>query len=180
MGAELREYRTDDWRHLVRMYASFEPKGVYMGLPPFRVGQIEAWLRRLVDDPRNTHFVLWTGRNVIAHSALIYYPNRHGSQEVIIFVDQDHQGRGWGRGMFLGALNWACLELRLDDVWLFVDWHNARARQLYASVGFEGRRPGSENSEMLMRRKLSCSPCLRMTEVRRHLLSFLVGLLAWF
>jgi acetoin utilization protein AcuC len=143
------------------MYASFEPKVSYMGLPPFRTDHIEKWLRHLVEEPRNTHFLLWTGRNVIAHAALIYYPNKRGSQEIIIFVHQEHQGRGWGRKMFLATLNWACLELQLDEVWLYVDWHNVRARQLYASVGFEVRSAGIKSSELLMRRKLNCTPCLR-------------------
>jgi RimJ/RimL family protein N-acetyltransferase len=155
MSAEFREYRPDDWRYLVEMYVSFEPKGVYMGLPPYDADRIAAWLRQLIGEPRNTHFVLWTGRHIIAHAALIDYPQTPRSREVIIFVHQDHQGRGWGRGMLLMTLDRARRELHLDDVWLFVDWHNVRARQLYASLGFQGRPHGIKDSEMLMRRPLA-------------------------
>ena len=161
MSMEFRQYEARDWEPLLDMYTSFEPKGVYMGLPPLRTGQIEMWLRGLLSDARNSHFVLRSGRQVTAHAAIIFYPNTPGSREIIIFVHQDHQGRGWGRKVFLGALNWACLRMGIDDVWLFVDWHNTRAWRLYASLGFTGRPSGLRESETLMRRPLHCEPCLR-------------------
>jgi RimJ/RimL family protein N-acetyltransferase len=161
MAAIFRQYEPADYRHLVGMYRSFEPKGAYMGLPPRRADRIEAWLGGLLAGTLNTHFVLWTGRRVIAHAALIHYPNLPRAQEIIIFVHQDHQRRGWGRRMFLGALNWACFNLDVDEIWLFVDWHNAPARRLYISVGFTGHPPAMNESETLMRRRLHCAPCLR-------------------
>ena len=152
MVAAFRKYAPEDWPSLLDMYISFEPKGVYMGLPPHTVDQIAIWLRRLTEDVHNTHFLLWMGPQVIAHSALIFYPSRPRSQEIILFVHPDHQACGWGRKMFVGTLNWAGLNLEIDEVWLFVDWNNARARRLYASVGFTGSPSGLKDSEMLMKR----------------------------
>ena len=152
MADNIRQYTVDDWSSLLEMYCTFEPKGVYMGLPPWQAEQTEGWLRGLLQDERNTHFILLTGPRVIGHAVLVYYPNIPYSREIIIFVHQAHQRRGLGRRMFVAALDWADNHREIDEVWLYVDWHNAHARRLYTSVGFTGHPPSMRDSETLMRR----------------------------
>jgi len=147
-------------RALLRMYVDFEPKGVYEGLPPRDARRTANWLCELTGSPANSNFVLMQAHDAIGHAALVAYPHSPRSQEIIIFVHHAHQHRGLGRQLFLGALNWACLRLHLDEVWLMVGPGNSRARRLYQSVGFVADVREHVCDEITMRRPFRCARCI--------------------
>ncbi len=144
---------------LLDMYRTFEPKGAYEGLPPFREEVTRDWLGGLLGDKSNTNFVLRAGDRVIAHAALLHYPNASDAQEIVIFVHQDYQHRGLGRQLFLATMHWACRRIHLRSVWLWVNWHNLPARRLYTNIGFEPSPSDLFDREIEMIHPLSCPEC---------------------
>jgi len=152
-------YSPRDWSGLLEMYLSFEPKAAYQGLPPFKETVTRRWLSGLVGNPRNTNFILERDGKLIAHVALVYYPNFPVEQELIIFVHQDHRHRGWGRQLLVAAMNWACRRLKLQRVWLKVDLYNAPARRLYTRIGFVPVPSVPDGTEIDMVRPLGCREC---------------------
>jgi RimJ/RimL family protein N-acetyltransferase len=163
MSACFRLYSAQDWPGLLEMYRTFEPKAAYQGLPPVKEEVMRRWLADLTANPRNTNFILALDREVIAHAALVYYPTHPREEEIIIFVHQVHQDQGWGRELFLAAMNWACLHNKLLRVWLSVEWHNVRAQRLYRSIGFVPvpSQMGEVDLEIDMERPLQCQECLK-------------------
>ena len=156
-----RRYEPSDRPALLRMYVTFDPKGAYHGLPPHKRVVTEQWLSGLLGNPRNNHFLLAADGNIMGHAALVHYPNTPDSQEIIIFVHQEFQHRGWGRKLFLAAMNHACLRLKLNEVWLMVEWHNIPALRLYRSIGFKALPSTNRLEEMVMRRPLGCGNCAK-------------------
>jgi len=160
VSADFRSYGPQDWSGLLRMYLTFEPKAAYQGLPPFKDLVTRRWLSGLVENPSNTNFILKHGQEMMAHAALVHYPNRPLDQEIIIFVHQKYRHRGWGRKVLLAAMNWACLDLKLRRVWLSVGRTNVPARRLYASVGFVPVSSEAADAEIEMELLLQCENCL--------------------
>lgn len=159
-GPVLRWYSSEWWSALVEMYATFEPKFVYLGLPPLSLDAIERWLRGLIADPANTHLVLTEGDRVIGHAALVYYPESPEAQEIVIFVHQDYQRRGLGRRLFLAAMHRGCRHLGLDRVWLWVNRRNRKGLRLYTDVGFVPTPDSMLQPEIAMNREMTCDECL--------------------
>jgi len=161
MIARLREAGPADLPLLLDLYLRFEPKAAYQGLPPHKKATTRKWLTGLLGEPSNMHFILTLDERVAAHAALVFYPDRLESQEIIIFVHQDYQHAGWGRKLFLATMNVACHRLKLAQVWLSVDWLNVPARRLYHAIGFRPV-PDEEDpwGEITMVRPLQCRRCL--------------------
>ena len=143
------------------MYLTFEPRATYQGLPPVKPMMTLCWLRTLLLRPENTNFVLSLGGRVIAHAGLVDYPDFPDEREIIIFVHQDHQHRGWGRKVFLATLKHACVALGLRRAWLTVEWDNTAARGLYESIGFVREWAFLDDTEVEMGRPLGCERCLK-------------------
>ncbi len=157
-----RPYAQEDWAGLLRMYLTFEPKAAYQGLPPAKEVVTRRWLTKLVGNPHNTNLILRIEQEVIAHCALVYYPTHPGDEEIAIFVQQDHQHRGWGRKLFLAALNWACLRKGLQRVWLTVEWGNVWVRRLYERIGFVAASAKRlKMDDIKMQRGLQCATCIK-------------------
>ena len=152
-------YTEQDRCALLEMYLSFEPKAACQGLPPIKEATTRRWLSGLVENPSNTNFILKRDQEVIAHAALIHYPNYPQEEEIIIFVHQCLRHEGWGRKLLLAAMNWACLYLELRRVWLSVACYNPALR-LYSSVGFVAVPSEREGTEIEMQRRLHCKTCL--------------------
>lgn len=159
-AVDLRLYCTQNWSGLLHMYLTFQPKAAYQGLPPFKEAVTRRWLSDLVANPNNTNFILELRQEVIAHAALVHYPDRPGDQEIVVFVHQRRRHQGWGRKVLLAAMNWACRQLKLRRVWLSVEWSNVAARRLYASVGFVPISGEVDDTEIDMQRLLQCENCL--------------------
>jgi len=158
-GAVFRPYDDDLAGGLLEMYRTFEPKGAYQGLPPYKEEVTRDWLSTLTSDPDNTNFVLCGTKRVIAHAALVHYPRLLHQQEIVIFVHQDYQRRGLGRQLLMSTMNWACCHCHLQSVWLWVNWHNLPARHMYASIGFEPLPSDLHDPDIEMVHRLSCAEC---------------------
>jgi RimJ/RimL family protein N-acetyltransferase len=141
------------------MYATFEPKLIYFGLPPAGSELIERWLHDVLDDTQNANLVLTRGERVIGHAALLHYPATPGVREIAIFVHQDHRSRGIGRRLFLAAMHHGCHDLGLGRVWLWVNRRNVRGLRLYSSVGFVATEDSRLEPEIVMHRSMSCRRC---------------------
>ena len=140
------------------MYAAFEPKGEYEGLPPRTESQIRAWLTQLREQGFE-QFVVAIGTRIVGH-AMLCPSQRRTEAELAIFLHQDYRGLGLGKRLLLGVLNFGCKQLRLDRVWLFVTGSNPVALHLFEAVGFRPGRGGDPLMwEIEMERPSHCVKC---------------------
>jgi len=140
------------------MYAAFEPKGEFQGLPPRTPEMITRWLSTLTE-MGDEQFVIEVGKRIVGHSMLCLGQDKTEA-ELAIFVHQDFRGLGLGRKLLLGTLNYGCKQRELDRVWLSVQGCNPRALHLFESVGFNmfgGRSP--LQWELEMERPSHCAQC---------------------
>lgn len=157
MRVTLREMQAGDLERLVAMYETFEPKGEFQGLPPQTTAQIREWLQRL-SEPGDRHFIAESGSRVVGHCFLCGGP-RANEAELAIFVHQAARGRGVGRTLLLGALNYGCKQLHLARVWLTTLGSNPVAAHLFSSVGFRLSRTDEPAWELDMERPSNCEKC---------------------
>jgi RimJ/RimL family protein N-acetyltransferase len=159
MIATLRKLQPADRPKVRAMYATFEPKGRFQGLPPTTAELINDWLRRL-ERARSAEFVVDVEGGVVGHSMLCPGP-KSAEAEFAIFIHQDFRGLGLGKALTRGTLNHGCKILELDRVWLSVQGANPCALHLFESVGF---RPVGKHDplswEMEMERPSHCAECL--------------------
>lgn len=131
----IRDVLVEDREGLLEMYRAFEPLGEFMGLPPRH--DAAGWLERLTGCPA---VLAEEGGRVIAHGAIC----RQGeSAEVVLFVRQEHRGRGLGRAM-LAALIGRAQALGLRRLWGTTEPGNVAMMRLARSFGFL---PGTEPEE---------------------------------
>jgi RimJ/RimL family protein N-acetyltransferase len=158
MKASLRQVRRGDLDRLLGMYAQFQPKGEFQGLPPSTEAQVAAWLRR-IEEIGSAQFVVEIGRDMIGHSMLCPGPHKNVA-ELSVFLRQDFQGIGLGKALTLGTLHHGCKELQLDRAWVSVQGSNPRALRLFEGIGF---RPVKEwdpfTWELEMERPSHCAHC---------------------
>jgi RimJ/RimL family protein N-acetyltransferase len=149
---------SDDYRRLVTMYAAFQPKGEYEGLPPRTESQIRAWLTQLRQQGFE-QFVVEMNNRIVGH-AVLCPSQRRTEAELAIFFHQDYRGLGLGRKLLLGVLNFGCKQLGLERVWLFVTGSNPVALHLFEAVGFRPGRGGDPLMwEIEMERPSHCAKC---------------------
>ncbi len=153
-----REYTPADHEGLLAMYANFEPKGAFQGLPPHKETLIRRWLDGLRESG-SIFFVMAEGDRIIGHAMLC--PSLKNTAELAIFVHQDFRGIGLGEHLLLGALNYACRRLALSKVWLSVQGSNVSALKLFQRNGFQPASTGDPLCwELMLQRPLNCQPCL--------------------
>lgn len=135
LAVELRRAAPGDRNALVTMYASFEPKGAAMGLPPRKDPQ--KWLDGLVGYP---NFVACVASRPVGHSVLC---TGGESAEIAVFVHQDYRGRGLGRAL-LKAMIEEAKRLGVRRVWGIAEFDNIPMLRLAYSLGFT---PGEDPRE---------------------------------
>jgi ribosomal protein S18 acetylase RimI-like enzyme len=137
---EIGEWLPEDWNGLLEMYRSLDPAQRAQGLPPLTEERRAAW----VDDlcRRGVNVVARCRGRIIGHAAAV----RDGatSYELVVFVDQNHQGAGVGRALLETVIGLA-RGRGAERVWLMVERHNSRAIALYRRLGL--RRVPNEWSE---------------------------------
>ncbi|MGQ9652535.1 MAG: GNAT family N-acetyltransferase [Thermodesulfobacteriota bacterium] len=117
---------------LLSFYEEFEPKGAFEGIPPSHRRERRRWVTGLVAGWRN--FLILAGDRVVGHVAV----TMGGSvlQELIIFLHQDHRGRGLGTA----ALRYIIAQLEEEGcrrLWLTVENTNLPAIRCFLKVGFQ-------------------------------------------
>lgn len=158
MDATLRKLKPGDFDRLVAMYATFEPKGEFQGLPPVTLPRIKSWLRQLCE-AGDEQFVIDVGGRIAGHSMLCS-SEKKAEAECAIFLHQDFRGLGLGKKLLLGTLNYGCKQMQLDRVWLSVQGSNPVALCLFESAGFKP--VGSHEPlqwEVEMERPSHCPEC---------------------
>jgi RimJ/RimL family protein N-acetyltransferase len=158
---DLRRFAREDWDDLLGMYLTFEPKGAYQGLPPYREETTRAWLAGLVDNEANANLVLWIGGEAAGHVAIVHYPAQPRREEIMVFMHQRFRRKGWGRELLLAAMNEACRGRGCEMVWVTVDWENGCARRLYDGLGFRCVSREALDAEIEMERPMACAECLK-------------------
>jgi ribosomal protein S18 acetylase RimI-like enzyme len=143
---EVKAYSREDHVCLERMYDRFTPKAKFQGMPPFSKEVRDPWLRRLIENGHN--FLAWSGEAVIGHVVILPDFTQRDA-EYLIFVSQDHRGRGVGKALTLAAIERA-RTLDLNNVWLTVDAYNFRAIRLYQKVGFRSCEDYDATTERMM------------------------------
>lgn len=143
---EVKAYSREDYAGLERMYDRFTPKAKFQGMPPFSKEVRAPWLRQLIENGYN--FLAWSGEEVIGHVVILPDFTQRDA-EYLIFVSQDHRGRGVGKALTLAAIEKA-RALALKTVWLTVDAYNFKAIRLYRKVGFRSCEGYDATTERMM------------------------------
>jgi L-amino acid N-acyltransferase YncA len=112
---------------LVAVYASFEPRGGPLGLPPR--GDSRPWLESLAND---TSFVAAAGDRVVGHAVLCVNGD---SAELAVFVHQDFRGIHLGKRLLVELLAEA-RQKGLRRVWGMTEPDNLPMLRLAVSLGF--------------------------------------------
>jgi RimJ/RimL family protein N-acetyltransferase len=158
MNAVLRKTQAADFENLMRLYAQFEPKGTFDGLPPLRSSDIERWLRR-IESKNCEQFVIEIGVRIVGHSILQWNDARTES-ELKMFIHQDFRGLGLGRRLLMGVLNHACRQLHLSRVWVRVPSNDPAIQEDLERVGFHASDLNEIfNGEFDMERTSNCPEC---------------------
>ena len=139
----VRTYSSEDFRPLVEMYASFEPKRVAQGLPPPDVPRITLWLDNL---QKKAHALLaLDGKKIVAHTLLC--PIRQDEVEFTVFVLQDYREEGLGTVLSRLTMAWAS-EMGFGKVLLTTEFSNYRAIGLFRKLGFSVKSSFGDECEM--------------------------------
>jgi ribosomal protein S18 acetylase RimI-like enzyme len=142
----VRAFRQEDLPLLAQMYASFEPKGAFLGLPPGDPLRRSAWLQNLLEEGIN--FMAFSQGCLVGHLALM--PTSH-SAEMAIFVHQNWRGRGFGSELVGEALK-AAAGRGLRHIWALTTIDNTAAVRMLTSRGFRQHRPPGATSETILAR----------------------------
>jgi len=154
---EVKKCCGEDADRLAEMYETFTPKGRFQGLPPATTGACAGWLRHILDTGEN--FSASRDHLIIGHAALMPdFGIRDG--EYLVFVHQQHRGRGVGTRLTRTALDHA-RALCLSEIWLSVDAGNFIAIRLYRKFGFCFRDEAGLHAERKMTLNLGSGkkPC---------------------
>jgi RimJ/RimL family protein N-acetyltransferase len=156
--ATLRKMKPADHEGVVAMYGAFEPKGEFQGLPPRNRELTMRWLQRLRESG-SIEFVIEVNRRIVGHSMLCLEEDKIRA-ELAIFLHQDYRGRGLGKRLLLGTLNYGCQILKLSRVWLSVQGSNPYALYLFEKVGFRSHGETEPSQwELEMERPSHCEHC---------------------
>ncbi len=157
MNATARRILPTDFERLLRLYAKFEPKAVFHGLPPMEWSETGKWLKQLNLD--SEQFVSEVGDRIVGHAYLKVAPDKPEA-EMGVFIHQDFRGFGLGRALVLGMLNYGCKEMHLKRVWIRVDNSHPFVREVLERIGFYARDLNEVfRMELEMERPSSCEHC---------------------
>jgi RimJ/RimL family protein N-acetyltransferase len=143
---EIRAYDADV-EALVDMYVDYDPADRAQGIPPSGEESIRQWLDSILAE-ECVNVVAWHGDRAVGHAMLV--PDRQGTYELAIFVQNEHQEAGIGTRL-MEALLGRGHEEGVDRVWLTVERWNAAAINLYEKLGFEASDPEGFELEMAAR-----------------------------
>ncbi len=140
----VRRLQEEDEAMLEQMYASFEPKGVALGLPPSDRARRKTWLARL---RAGINLVAVVEGTIVGHLALM----RIGcSAETVVFVHQDFRRRGIATSLAQAAV----AEARAQGarfLWVLISGSNSAAHAGLLKFGFRTNWEGLGEAQMVYR-----------------------------
>ncbi|WP_232702321.1 GNAT family N-acetyltransferase [Halobacterium wangiae] len=125
-------FEDDDFEALVSMYEGLAPENRTSSLPPKTREETVEWLETLTD--RGWNLVARDGARVVGHVGVT--PVADGELEFVVFVADDHQGRGIGTELVEQLIAYAAARGH-DALRLSVERSNERAISVYENVCFE-------------------------------------------
>jgi RimJ/RimL family protein N-acetyltransferase len=130
---KIRAYEDSDYKDLMEMYDSFEPKGLEAGLPPIDKKIRHEWIDHMVSSLFN---ILALHRVRIIGHATLDIPGIDVSPEYLIFVKQEFRYCGTGARLST-IMRDVAREAGCKKVWLTVRTGNAIAIRVFKKVGFK-------------------------------------------
>ncbi|MFC7249129.1 GNAT family N-acetyltransferase [Halomicroarcula sp. GCM10025324] len=132
---------------LMEMYLNFDPADRAQGIPPVQEPAIADWLDSILSEDCFNVVARHEGA-AVGHTTLV--PDRHGHNELAIFVHQDYQGAGIGTELVQTLLGLG-QDNGVEEVWLTVERWNDPAIALYRKVGFQTNNSERFELEMTIR-----------------------------
>lgn len=117
---------------LVRMYRSFEPLGMALGLPPINEAGRALWIDHALRQAINCGAFSAAG-DMVGHSFLAL--SGMGEAEIALFVRQEYRRRGIGSNLIGTILQWAARE-RVRRITALIAAQNVPAERLLKRCGF--------------------------------------------
>ena len=139
---QVRELEEQDQPLLERMYETFEPQGVALGLPPFNGDRRRAWLAEL---RQGFNVVAFLDGSLAGHLAMMP-SGRVG--ELAIFVHQDFRRRGVATTLAQAAVRQA-RAMGLSALTVFIDSSNFSARRGLLKFGFHAAWEDLQEAQMV-------------------------------
>ncbi|WP_435064608.1 GNAT family N-acetyltransferase [Halobaculum sp. EA56] len=150
----VRPFEPADRDALVEMYGTIDPESRTRGLPPTSRSGIESWLDGLTD--RGWNLLARRNGRIVGHVGVV--PGDADEPKFVVFVRDDHQGRGLGTELVRHTIAYAA-DRDYDALRLSVSRGNRRAVRVYENVGFEfdgeGDRFTTDDLDLDMRLSLS-------------------------
>ncbi len=119
--------------NLSQMYLSYQPRGIFSGLPPVSDSACIKWVKEITETSVGLMAMSFEHK-VIGHAAL--FPIRAGACELLIVVVPQKQHNGIGTQLMHSLIQMGH-EVGFSQVWLSVEKNNFVAIHLYNRCGFE-------------------------------------------
>lgn len=117
---------------LIRMYRSFEPLGLALGLPPINEARRALWIHHALGQAINFGAFSPAGE-LAGHSFLAL--SSMGEGEIALFVRQEYRRRGHGANLIRAILQWAAQE-RVRRIMGLIAAQDVPAARLLKRCGF--------------------------------------------
>ena len=138
----IRTLSEDDQPLLERMYESFDPQGIALGLPPREAERRRAWLAEL---RQGANFGAFVNGALAGHLALM--PSGRAA-EMAVFVHQDFRRQGVATALVETAVEEA-RAMGFSAVSVFIDSANAAARRGLLKFGFHAAWENLQEAQMV-------------------------------
>jgi len=129
---------------LIGMYDQFDPLGLALGLPPWRVEARHQWIEVSLSHKVNVAAFSPSGE-VVGHCFLA--SGDADSAELAVFVLQGYRERGVGTALVKAVLEWGIMT-GLHRVWTLTASDNEAALRLQRKCGFRLRNSSFLETEM--------------------------------
>ena len=119
--------------NLTHMYLSYQPRGMFSGLPPVADSACIKWVKEITETSVGLMAMSFEHK-VVGHAAL--FPIGDGTCELLIVVVPQKQHNGIGTQLMHSLIQMG-YEVGFSQIWLSVEKNNFVAIHLYNRCGFE-------------------------------------------
>jgi len=128
----VREFNSNNYSPLIKMYNSLEVDDQTMGVPPQKTKALEQWLDYILSEGWN--LIANHDDRIVGHGAVT--PQSEDEPEFVIFVHREYRDRGIGTELVKQVLAYT-ESMDYRNIVLDVAKTNQRAISVYESLGFD-------------------------------------------